>query len=186
MGWTTYHAHHYKKNYTVDRKAECDAIINSDRNEVLKSQMVGSVYYAAVRCIETGEIFAAVFLTSGKDRNDPYFNFGYKDMTEDMGPAERKCPKAILDMLTPTDSQWANEWREDCYKNLEAKKAGFWLKDLPIGSRIIATIDGKKYELVKHAPAYQYKTWFWYVPATHTSMPKTRIIPENCVPLVPA
>ena len=59
MGWTSYHATHYK-NGMVDRKAECDSIFNdvmvtrdSDipigKFEVLKSTMVGSTYYAAVK-----------------------------------------------------------------------------------------------------------------------------------------
>lgn len=45
MGWTSYHASFYK-NGKIDRKAECDSIMNCDmvgnkgRYEVLKSAMV--------------------------------------------------------------------------------------------------------------------------------------------------
>ena len=52
MGWTSYHATHYK-NGKVDRKAGCDAYfmegLNRGYYEVLKSSMVGRVYYAAVK-----------------------------------------------------------------------------------------------------------------------------------------
>ena len=58
MGWTEYHATHYKHG-KIDRKAECDELFNDfmvDKNnnrigkfEVLKSTMVGSTYYAAVK-----------------------------------------------------------------------------------------------------------------------------------------
>lgn len=51
MGWTSYHATHYKKG-TVDRKAECDAYfmegLNAGYYRIIKSVLVGSVYYAAV------------------------------------------------------------------------------------------------------------------------------------------
>jgi hypothetical protein len=39
-------------------------------------------------------------------------------MTEDMGPCEAECPKQIIDLLTPTESSIANEWRERCRKSL--------------------------------------------------------------------
>ena len=40
--------------------------------------------------------------------------FGYKDMSEDMGPCEAECPVAILDLLTPTDREYALNWRRRC------------------------------------------------------------------------
>ena len=53
MGWTSYHATYYKRNGSIDRKAECDAYflegLNRGHYEVLKSAVVGSVCYAAVR-----------------------------------------------------------------------------------------------------------------------------------------
>ncbi|MGB9803113.1 DUF6927 domain-containing protein [Desulfofundulus sp.] len=52
-----------------------------------------------------------------------YNNFGYKDMTETMGPYLYNCPERILRMLTPTDHEWAREWREKCWERIRAKKA---------------------------------------------------------------
>ena len=55
MGWTGQHATHYKRG-TVDRKAECDAYfmegLNAGFYNVLKSALVGSVYYAAVQNVK--------------------------------------------------------------------------------------------------------------------------------------
>ena len=142
MGWTSYHATHYK-NGKIDRKAECDAYfmdgLNKGHFEVLKSAMVGSTYYAAVQGIvknvgknESGEniyeplpenertTFGIVFLTS-TDRKD-YFNFSYKEMSESMGPYSYDCPKGILDLLSPTDNEYANEWRKACYENIAKVK----------------------------------------------------------------
>lgn len=50
-----------------------------------------------------------------------WYNFGYKDMDESMGPFEYECPSRILDLLTPLDEddprmQYAREWREMAHK----------------------------------------------------------------------
>ncbi|AEG14533.1 hypothetical protein Desku_0934 [Desulfofundulus kuznetsovii DSM 6115] len=51
-----------------------------------------------------------------------YYNFCYKDMSESMGPYYYDCPERILKMLTPTDHEWAREWREKCWERIRAKK----------------------------------------------------------------
>lgn len=50
-------------------------------------------------------------------------NFGYKDMSETMHPFCYDCPERILRLLTPTDSESANRWREKCWENVRARKA---------------------------------------------------------------
>ena len=143
MGWTSYQATHYKKG-KVDRKAECDALFNcsDERREcaVLKSAMVGSTYYAAVKCTadEYSSVGAVVCLTS-TDRKD-YFNFSYKDMDETMGPFKYDCPKGILDLLTPTDNECANNWREACREMLAKKNNPNALNKLPVGTIIQVTM----------------------------------------------
>ena len=151
MGWTSYRATHYKKG-KIDRKAECDAYflegLNRGHYEVVKSAMVGSVYYAAVKplkkCIandvyvelpkEEQFVFAVVFLTSTDAKE--YFNFSYKDMDESVGPNRCDCPKSILDVLTPTDNEYANAWRKKCRENLTNKNDSNSLNKLPLGSII--------------------------------------------------
>ena len=184
MGWTSYHASFYK-NGKIDRKAECDSIMNCDmvgdkgRYEVLKSAMVGSTYYAAVKktIFKTGakpekeSVFGVVMLTSVNNKD--YFNFSYKDMDESAGP------KGILDVLTPTEYEWAKEWRERCYENIKKKKSPDALSNLPIGSEIKFTLwDGTEKRLVKHPAAYQFSRPFWMNLNEYTYVPVNRI-PKN-------
>lgn len=58
-----------------------------------------------------------------------HYNFGYKDMDESMGPCECDCPERILKLLTPTEHEWAKEWREKCWENIRARKARPRLKE---------------------------------------------------------
>lgn len=190
MGWTSYHASFYK-NGKIDRKAECDSIMNCDmvgnkgRYEVLKSAMVGSTYYAAVKktIFKTGDkpekesVFGVVMLTSVNNKD--YFNFSYKDMDESAGPGYYDCPKGILDMLTPTEYEWAKEWRERCYENIKKKKSPDALSNPPIGSEIKFTLwDGTEKRLVKHPAAYQFSRPFWMNLNEYTYVPVNRI-PKN-------
>lgn len=199
MGWTEYHATYYK-NGKIDRKAECDAYfvegLNRGFYELLKSSMVGSTYYAAVRPLkrsggkdENGEyiyvdipeneqiVFAAVFLTSTNAKD--YYNFAYKNMDESCGPCECECPKGILDLLTPTENEFANGWRKRCYENLRKKKDKNSLGKLPVGSEIKFTLyDGKEYTAFKHRPAYQFKRPFWML-INADGYIKTKNIPDN-------
>ena len=189
MGWTSYYATRYK-NGKIDRKAECDAYfmegLNRGHYNVLKSAMVGSVYYAAIQDMVTvnrqedgsykytpindGEIWCAVFLTSTKNGE-----FYYKDMNESCGPCECKCPKSILKLLSPTDNDYATKWRNRCYEYHNEKSYKVSLNKLPVGSIIeINTINGTT-QLVKMSPAYQFKTNWWKIRGESKYYPKTRI-----------
>lgn len=168
MGWTSTDARFYTADGKVNRKAECDALYTWEgektKNEVIKSSMRGSVYYAAVRTTDktTGhsEVFAAVCLTS--TRQDGGFNFGYKGMAEDMGPCEDDCPKGILVLLTDTESKYAKEWRERCWAKIRDKKQNRQsLASIKIGEIIEFERGGVTIRAEKMAPAYQFKTpWF--------------------------
>ena len=95
------------------------------RLTVLKSSMVGSTYYAAA---ERGEaegarsVFAIVCLTFTRPNARDGYTFGYKDMTEHMGPAESDCPASILDLLTPIEGEWPNNWRDRCRANIAKRR----------------------------------------------------------------
>ncbi len=196
MGWTSYHATHYK-NGRIDRKAECNGYfmegLNAGYYRVLKSTMVGSVYYAAIeplkrygekqpdgsRLIEDipeGErhVWGAIFLTSTNAKD--YYNFSYKDMDESEGPGESECPVSILNLLTPTNSEWANEWRKRCRENAKRKRSPDALNNLPIGAVIcFKQCDGTVKQLLKHQPAYQFNRPFWYDRTNHVYVPSRRI-----------
>jgi hypothetical protein len=65
-------------------------------SKVLRSALVGMrVYYAAVEHIlpATGarEVWAAICLVRYNPRDRGGYTFGYKDMSESMGPCERDC-----------------------------------------------------------------------------------------------
>jgi hypothetical protein len=118
MGWT------FLYSIPADPKAELDGLFTCYTEtctyRVLKSSMVGTVYYAAVKKIKVGEpviVFGAVCLTKRGQGQ-----WGYKDMDESMGPDESKCPIGILRLLTPTDSEWANAWRTRCLEHASRPK----------------------------------------------------------------
>lgn len=84
------------------------------RYEILDCATIDRVFYAAVRHIggpRNGQVFGLV-CTQQWTRD--HYNFTFKDMDETCGPAYAKCPDRILDLLSPTDEQWALEWRAAC------------------------------------------------------------------------
>ena len=204
MGWTSYHATYYK-NGKIDRKAECDAYflegLNRGFYEVLKSSMVGSTYYAAVKplkrydgdtglCVDMPKeeqcAFAVVFLTSTNAKD--YFNFSYKAMDEGVGPYQKECPKGILDLLTPTENKWANEWRTACYKYHADKKKNKTssLSRLPVGSVVKVTMpcDTHMYktgDVVTLTKGYAYglKRPVWFSPRARFGASLIRILDNH-------
>ena len=82
---------------------------------MLAAARVGNTVYMALRCPEkaTGKSFvlAAVILISNTRKH----GFGYKDMTETMGPCECACPDRIMRLLSPVEDipnpSYAAEWR---------------------------------------------------------------------------
>ena len=196
MGWTEYYATHFTSKGIIDRKKECDAYflegLNRGFYDIVKSRMVGSVYYAAVMPLkryqkdssgkyikdakgkeivedipqDQREVFGFVMLTSIRDGY-----FAYKPISEDMGPAQRKCPNSVLDALTPTNNTFAAAWRKECRDN-NAKQN---LSKLPVGTEIEFEWFGKTIRLRKRAPAYQFKKDWWYNDADHSYCAKKRI-----------
>lgn len=69
----------------------------------------------------------------GKDRG----NWGYKDITEIMGPWEYDCPLSFLDAVPEPDTRSAKEWREKvrAYHDQEKSRRKV-LKSLEIGKMI--------------------------------------------------
>ena len=93
--------------------------------KVLASACPGNrVYYAATQAISNGKpskVFAIVCLVRWNPRDKEGYIFGSKDMEESMGPCEAECPAAILDLLTPTDAEYAVAWRERCRAAINAR-----------------------------------------------------------------
>ena len=72
------------------------------------------------------------FLREGQDGLN-YPQMGYSFQSENAGPNEINCPERILKLLTPTESAWANEWRQKCRNTLERRSAA---RNLKIGDYI--------------------------------------------------
>ena len=128
MGWT-YGARDRKSNTREWFTEEFSWSNERQTVKVLDVAPIGSTVYMALETRPTSdpalfprEVFALVVLTSWNKR-DPAFNFGWKDISEDMGPYQCNCPKRILDLLTPTDNEWANEWRNKCREKLAERKS---------------------------------------------------------------
>jgi hypothetical protein len=84
-------------------------------NRVLDAARVANTVYMAVECTDkaTGKSFvlAAVILISNTRKH----GFGYKDITETMGPCECACPDRIMRLLSPVTEipkpSYAADWR---------------------------------------------------------------------------
>ena len=109
--------------------------------------------------------FGVVFLTSVDSKD--YYNFSYKDMDESCGPFSYDCPESILKLLSPTDNEFALNWRKKCREHLQKRKT---LKNAPIGTTIEfvftgsgkSEFEGKTIQFYKHRPAYQFRKPFWF------------------------
>lgn len=150
MGWTSTNVKVKYKNGKpyIDRKEECDKLYNQPmvtmesnkpigKYEVLKSSMKGSIYYAAVKKTKFSEpekatVFAAICMTSVKLKD--HFNFSYKDMDETCGPYYYDCPAGILELLSPTNNEYALNWRKKCIEKAEETRNPYSLGNLPVGS----------------------------------------------------
>ena len=96
----------------------CRAAIEFDLGAEFAARVIdtvryGTVIYAAVRSRDEKEVFGLVLLAERRD------GILYtKPISEDMGPAEDRCPARILDLLTEPSNDWARKWRERCRARL--------------------------------------------------------------------
>ena len=148
MGWT---GHMIDRSFTaqdarekIDREFTWESEVEGVKYycRPIAHAVKGSVHYLAIERYApyTGErkVWACVVLTQIDRRKGWFYE---KTVDETMGPCERNCPAKILDLLTPTDREWAIEWRNDCRKNLEAKKTRQEVGKLPMGTRFV--LNGK-------------------------------------------
>lgn len=132
MGWTYTH----KGNLTSVKSFFEDQFNFTKENgtygKILDCKSTINTAYIAYETgnSEKSEVIGIVCLLN---RRKEYYNFGYKDMDESMGPNEDHCPVSILNLLSPTTNEWANEWRARCYNNLEKNACR---KSLEAGDKI--------------------------------------------------
>lgn len=181
MGWISYHVDTYKGK--IDRKSECDKLWMQEeydgypKLEVLKSVMKGSTYYAAVQNVTEGITFGIVVLT--RVNNKDYCNFAYKEMDETMGPGYCECPDSILKLLSPTENEFAIEWRKNCAEYNAKRKAKQIPSKLAIGTKIRFKLgNGEERVIKKMSPSRQFKRTWWWIMGSSSYFPATRI-PEE-------
>ncbi len=121
MGWTGifYTDPAIVKNHKggVDKKETIKNLLRwkdeTHDNEVIDISVKGNTSYIALKIKNKNEdcVVGAVVYTSDRRAS---FEFCYKLVDESMGPFDYDCPIRIINKLTPTDSEWANEWRRKC------------------------------------------------------------------------
>lgn len=130
MGWTfiresqipVSNEHYIRSLYTFQ-----DIYLGNARDSrVVYMTKRGNTYYLAVNVrtwakdkpeIIHEETYAAIVLTA-----HAHGEFGYKVMHEDENPFRCDAPKKLLDMLTPTDSEYAQDWRKRCAICIEVER----------------------------------------------------------------
>jgi hypothetical protein len=125
MGWTWTHRPHHQPvmDYVKEQFTwETERV----RVRVLDASLVRfRTAYLACETLHKDdgrtEVWAGVCLVGYAPKS--YYNIGTKEIDETMGPCESECPQRILDLLTPTNSQWANEWRQRCWRYHAARRA---------------------------------------------------------------
>ena len=157
MGWTfiresqipVSNEHYIRSLYTFQ-----DIYLGNARDSrVAYMTKRGNTYYLAVNVhtwakdkpeIIHEETYAATVLTAHRNGE-----FGYKEMHEDENPFRCDAPKKLLDMLTPTDSEYAQDWRKRCADRMEENRRNRrnleLLKSLKPTDYIDAEFRGKKY-----------------------------------------
>lgn len=96
------------------------------RSTLLDCSGTLSVVYCAVEHVykqeeDRREVWACVILTRRAPKS--WYNFGQKEISEEMGPLEIDCPERILDLLMPTSNEHALKWRARCRESLAKRKA---------------------------------------------------------------
>lgn len=101
----------YAKDYVARVNGNETRRFNIDDYAIKKN-----VLYISAREIETGKVMAAVSLFRSFKGE-----LMVKTLGEEDGPYVIDCPKKILKTLTPTDSEYANKWREKCWSKYKKK-----------------------------------------------------------------
>lgn len=154
---------------------------------VVKSVIVGTVYYAAVKVEEFETILkdnrtkkkkTQIIAVVGKvyKRKSDEFDYFVEFLEESQYPQYFDCPECILNLLTETDDKWALQWRFRCRETLMFKYNTPSLKDLPYGSIIQVPLkDGGFVKLKKMPPNNQFKTYWWLDESTNCYCSKRRL-----------
>ena len=121
MGWDFGQKPYRVKEYFEQRFAYTKP--NGDYGKLIAFAMRGwTVAYGAYEtCCNGKKEVTGLAIQLRFTRNG---EMGVKDISEEMGPCDRECPSTILKLLTePAPNDYAKQWRETCWKNVNARKA---------------------------------------------------------------
>jgi hypothetical protein len=107
MGWTGIYTKGLANTEEVNRivKNEVSSL------DVLRIERNRGEYYIAYKSRNSGKVEGLVVIT---ERTPGQVT--YKDMHEECMPYYFGASKKLVGMLSPTDSEYANEWRQECIK----------------------------------------------------------------------
>lgn len=87
--------------------------------KILADFTKGGAWYAAVKgSAQDPEQVWAMVVKIDWVPGDRSCNFYYKEMDEEMGPCYYDAPAKILDLLTPTEHEYATAWRAACREQI--------------------------------------------------------------------
>jgi hypothetical protein len=117
MGWTEMYRFKPVKDWFKD-EIEGAYLVGEVKHKVLEVKIVHRTQlYAAIQQ-KSGNVYAVIGLLR---YHKGCYNFSYKLMSEYEMPYYFKCPKSILDKLTPTTDEYAIQWREECRQYHQSK-----------------------------------------------------------------
>jgi hypothetical protein len=107
----------------------------TEHGRVLDCATVANTFYAVVQNNESaGGIDADrawMLVVLIQRTRAEYFNFTYKEMSEEMGPNEARCPRRLLELieiLRPEPGEYAANWRKSCWENIHKADAAKQVK----------------------------------------------------------
>ena len=107
MGWLCWNIGYVGSRKRIDEIFRNEVV--GEGYEVLKSCCRGYTWWvAAIKDKKTGQVIAA---TVKYHWNPKSHDFAYKWMDESYGPYYYNYPKSYFKLLTPTDCEFAREWR---------------------------------------------------------------------------
>ncbi len=125
MGWMIYLRPPASIRDEIERICTFETDTRSARP--VKTCLVAKVWYVAVEVtMKAGAsipddyqvdaqgrfVFAATFQTR-RDRD----GWAYRAVEEEAGPVTSQAPRSLIDLLSPTNREWANAWRARCLTN---------------------------------------------------------------------
>ena len=115
MGWTfeSNYEGYTPKQFWINKyipRLESDG-----KFQVITQNSKGKEFYAAVKNLETDKTFGLVVLIT-KEGDE----IGYKEMDESSHPFYYGATKKLISKLSPTDSEYAIEWRKECLSKFKS------------------------------------------------------------------